>query len=91
MIDFYGRNQARFSPDAQPQYVYSPRELSRWTRALHEAIAPLDTLEPDALVRLWAHEGLRLFCDRLATAAERAWCEASLDDVARAHLSLIHI
>ena len=29
MIDFYGRNQARFTPDAQPQYVYSPRELSR--------------------------------------------------------------
>jgi putative spermidine/putrescine transport system permease protein len=29
---------ARFSPDAAPQYVYSPRELSRWVRALEEAL-----------------------------------------------------
>jgi dynein heavy chain 1, cytosolic len=30
MLDMYKRNQAQFTPDAHPQYVYSPRELSRW-------------------------------------------------------------
>ncbi|KAG5186150.1 dynein heavy chain [Tribonema minus] len=85
MLDLYARNAARFSPDAHPQYVYSPRELSRWVRALHEAVAPLDALSPAGLVRLWAHEGLRLFSDRLVTQEERDWCEAAVDAVALEH------
>lgn len=84
MLDFYAANQARFTPEVKPQYVYSPRELSRWVRALHEAIAPIDggsgsgaapVLTAPGLVRLWAHEALRLFHDRLATEEERAWCQ----------------
>lgn len=39
------------------------------------------------LVRVWAHEGLRLFCDRLASEEEREWCQASIDDVARHHFA----
>jgi hypothetical protein len=34
-------------------------------RGICEAIRPLETLEVDGLVRLWAHEALRLFQDRL--------------------------
>lgn len=75
MLGFYAENQARFTPDVKPQYVYSPRELSRWVRALYEAISPLDGLLPTDLVRVWAHEGLRLFHDRLATEEEREWCQ----------------
>ncbi len=37
----------------------------RWVRGICEAIRPLETLEVDGLVRLWAHEALRLFQDRL--------------------------
>ncbi len=36
MIDFYSLNQERFTPDVCPQYIYSPRELSRWVRGLYE-------------------------------------------------------
>ncbi len=43
----------------QPHYIYSPRELTRWKFAINEAIDPLESLED--LVRLWAHEALRLF------------------------------
>jgi dynein heavy chain 1, cytosolic len=57
-------------------------------RALHEALSPLDSLTPAGLIRLWAHEGLRLFCDRLVTPAERSWCEATLDSVAAAHFDI---
>jgi hypothetical protein len=39
--------------------------LCRWVRGICEAIRPLETLEVDGLVRLWAHEALRLFQDRL--------------------------
>lgn len=48
----------------QPHYVYSPREMTRWVRGICEAIKPLETLSVEGLVRLWGHEGLRLFQDR---------------------------
>lgn len=113
MVEFYLRNQERFTQDVAPQYVYSPRELSRWVRAMYEAMEPLEvpstyflaannslrfadlsllclshlsyfypfcTLSPpnqamtnDELVRLWAHEALRLFHDRLITDDEKSW------------------
>jgi hypothetical protein len=75
--------QARFTPDQRPQYVYSPRELSRWVRGVFEAVSPLDSLSPQALVRVWAHEALRLFHDRLTDDTEREWCNTTLDQVRR--------
>lgn len=56
--------QERFTQDMQPHYVYSPRELTRWVRGICEALRPLETLPVEGLVRIWAHEGLRLFQDR---------------------------
>lgn len=67
--------QAKFTADQHPQYIYSPRELSRWVRALYEAMNPLDAMTLDELVRLWANEALRLFHDRLVTQDERDWCQ----------------
>lgn len=85
MVDFFLRNQARFTQDVAPQYVYSPRELSRWVRAMYEAIEPLEAMTNEDLVRLWAHEALRLFHDRLITDEEKQWCEEQVDEVARIH------
>lgn len=56
--------QERFTQDMQPHYVYSPREMTRWVRGICEALRPLDNLDVDGLVRIWAHEALRLFQDR---------------------------
>lgn len=36
----------------------------------------------DGLVRLWAHEGLRLFQDRLVELEEREWTDKKLDEIA---------
>ena len=102
MIEVYQRSQARFTPDIQPQYVFSPRELSRWVRALYEAMKPPDTpggggsttsaaLSPTELVRLWAHEALRLFQDRLVDRAEREWTDVCVDDVARKHFPSVDL
>jgi dynein heavy chain 1 len=88
MIDFYELNQGRFTADQHPQYIYSPRELSRWVRALYEAISPLDAVSIEELGRLWAHEGLRLFSDRLVSQDEREWCENSLDTTFRKHFPM---
>ena len=83
MVEVYLENQSKFTPAHQPQYFYSPRELSRWVRGIYEAIVNLDSLTREELVRIWAHEGLRLFADRLVEEADRKWCNGNLDDVAR--------
>jgi dynein heavy chain 1, cytosolic len=65
MVEVYLENQKRFTPDNQPQYFYSPRELSRWVRGIYESVVNLDEgLTREELVRVWAHEALRLFADR---------------------------
>lgn len=68
MVDFYAKSQERFTQDMQPHYIYSPREMTRWVRGIAEALKPLETLSIEGLVRIWAHEGLRLFQDRWVSA-----------------------
>jgi dynein heavy chain 1 len=82
MVEVYRLNQSKFLADEAPQYIYSPRELSRWVRAMYEAMQPLDSMTVDELVRLWAHEGLRLFHDRLIEPTSRIWCEDQINAVA---------
>ena len=82
MIHVYLQSQRKFTPDIQPHYVYSPRELTRWVRALYEAIRPLETLSLEGLVRIWAHEALRLFSDRLIADDERQWTEETVNRAA---------
>ena len=85
MVQFYVESQARFTPKIQPHYVYSPRELTRWVRGLYEAIKPLENLALEGLVRVWAHEALRLFQDRLVAEDERQWTDAAVRRIALEH------
>lgn len=85
MVEFYLASQDRFTQDMQPHYVYSPREMTRWVRGICEAIRPLDNLPVEGLVRLWAHEALRLFQDRLVEDSERRWTNENIDVVATKH------
>ena len=81
MVEFYLMSQERFTQDMQPHYVYSPREMTRWVRGICEAIRPLETLDVEGLVRLWGHEALRLFQDRLVEDEERNWTNNNIDEV----------
>ncbi|XP_065208173.1 dynein heavy chain, cytoplasmic isoform X2 [Planococcus citri] len=85
MVEFYLVSQERFTQDMQPHYVYSPREMTRWVRGICEAIRPLENLSVEGLVRLWAHEALRLFQDRLVDETERRWTNENIDLVAMKH------
>ncbi|XP_043279701.1 dynein heavy chain, cytoplasmic isoform X3 [Venturia canescens] len=87
MVEFYLASQERFTQDMQPHYVYSPREMTRWVRGICEAIRPLDNLSVEGLVRLWAHEALRLFQDRLVEDTERAWTNKNIDVVGLKHFA----
>ncbi|EUB63753.1 Cytoplasmic dynein 1 heavy chain [Echinococcus granulosus] len=89
MVDFYLRSQKRFTIDMQPHYIYSPRELTRWVRGIHEALKPLESLSVEGLVRIWAHEALRLFQDRLIHDNERLWTDQNVDEVAMTYFPFI--
>lgn len=91
MVKFYLRSQSRFTQDMQPHYIYSPRELTRWVRGICEAIRPLDTLTVEELVRLLAHEALRLFQDRLVEESERKWTDDNIDDVIKSNFQGIDL
>ncbi|KAI0387780.1 cytoplasmic dynein heavy chain, partial [Hypomontagnella monticulosa] len=82
MVRFYLESQQRFTPKIQPHYVYSPRELTRWVRGVYEAIRPLETLSIEGLIRIWAHEALRLFQDRLVAEEERKWTDDAVRRIA---------
>lgn len=90
MVQFYLESQSRFTPLIQPHYIYSPRELTRWVRGLYEAIRPLENLSLEGLVRIWAHEALRLFQDRLIAGDERNWTEDATHRVAMEHFPTIN-
>jgi dynein heavy chain 1 len=84
MVEVYTENQSKFNPEMQPQYFYSPRELSRWVRGMYEAVVHLDQgLTREEFVRIWAHEALRLFNDRLVGESDRKWCEDLIDEIAK--------
>ncbi|GME34113.1 ATPase AAA+ type core [Neofusicoccum parvum] len=89
MVQVYSESQKRFTPDIQPHYVYSPRELTRWVRGVYEAIRPLENLSVEGLVRVWAHEALRLFQDRLIAEEERKWTDEAIHRVAMEHFPTI--
>ncbi|KAF5247463.1 hypothetical protein FAUST_700 [Fusarium austroamericanum] len=82
MVRFYLESQQRFTPKIQPHYVYSPRELTRWVRGVYEAIRPLESLSIEGLIRIWAHEALRLFQDRLVAEEERQWTDEAVHRIA---------
>jgi dynein heavy chain 1, cytosolic len=91
MVHLYLESQAKFTPKIQPHYVYSPRELTRWVRGVYEAIRPLEHLSIEGLVRIWAHEALRLFQDRLVEEEERIWTTDLIRRVASEHFPTVDL
>jgi dynein heavy chain 1 len=84
MVETYDASRLRFTPDAQPHYIYSPRELTRWVRALREGIEGQELGEVE-MMRLVFHEGLRLFRDRLTTPEEQEWTDEKMDGCFKAN------
>lgn len=89
MVDFYQSSKRRFTSEQQAHYIYSPRELTRWIRGIYETLRSLEDVEVEGLVRIWAHEALRLFQDRLVDEDEKAWTDSKLDEVAMIHFPTI--
>lgn len=103
MVDFFTRNKNRFSPvksgPKEPHYIYSPRDLSRWTRGMamlllgskpdilsNKGIGTPESIWMDVL-SAFCYEARRLFRDRLVTEQDRSFVEAELLDIVRTHLT----
>lgn len=67
-IDIYEKSKSKLV-----LYVYSPRELTRWSRGLFEAIKSIEYRDLSQFLRLWYNEGLRLFYDRLSMEEDKFW------------------
>lgn len=89
MVEVYMASQKRFTADIQAHYIYSPRELTRWMRGIYEALKPLESLPVEGLVRIWAHEALRLFQDRLVNESEKKWTDEIVNEAAMKHFPTI--
>lgn len=70
------------------KYVYSPRELTRWTRGIYEAVKDQYSLQLEGLARIWAHEALRVFSDRLRTREQRNWTAKTVNKAAFTHFGI---
>lgn len=69
-ISVYIRCQKTFTADLQPHYMFSPRELTRWVRGMHSAIAGRNATF-SFILRIWAYEAKRIFADRLVTEEDK--------------------
>ncbi|XP_049850938.1 dynein heavy chain, cytoplasmic-like [Schistocerca gregaria] len=86
MVEFYLSCKKRFASSLHTHYVYSPRELTRWSMSMREALSRWrGAAKVEALARLWAYKALRLFQDRLVAKEERDWMDEELDATVRRH------
>jgi len=94
MVEVYLKNAERFTTDMQPQYVYSPRELTRWVRALHEGLTgqvgqaaatgmldDADDGDDDDNAPTEASQHLGAFVRLWAHEAHRLFCDRLVDPV----------
>ncbi|KAJ3273119.1 hypothetical protein HDV01_004758 [Terramyces sp. JEL0728] len=82
MVEFYTNSKTQFTADVHSHYIFSPRELTRWIRGIYEIIHSLEFISIEELVRIWAHEGIRLFQDRLVDDGEKDWSDDLLQRTA---------
>lgn len=91
MIDVYKQTRTHLTSTQKLHYIYSPRELTRWSRGILRTLLA-DTCDSiELLIQIWYHEALRLFHDRLADAEEKKWCKEMLIDSARKHFPMPNI
>jgi AAA domain (dynein-related subfamily)./Dynein heavy chain, N-terminal region 2./Dynein heavy chain, N-terminal region 1./Dynein heavy chain. len=81
MIEVYIKTKEALNTSIQDNYIYSPRELTRWTRGVLEGLRAFEYSDLLSLARLWYHEGLRLFYDRLVGEWEQNWTKQLFRDV----------
>lgn len=76
MIEVYTQSKDFLSSIPHPHYVYSPRELTRWSKGMLQVLLASELSSFEDIIRLWYYEGQRLFYDRLVSDNEKEWTKA---------------
>ena len=72
---------------AKSHYTFNLRDIAGVMQGLLSANTK-ETIEPAQLVRLWVHENLRVFRDRLVTADDRLWFDGQLKAIVPRHFGM---
>eukprot|EP00899_Mesostigma_viride_P003254 jgi/Mesvir1/1292/Mv03759-RA.1 len=90
MVDVYNACRTRFTPEAHPHYIYSPRELTRWVRSLHTSLAQMSGVSTAPRNEPWwqsddaatssSRTALRDLIQVWAHLGHRLFCDRLVDD-----------
>ncbi|SCU87646.1 LADA_0E05314g1_1 [Lachancea dasiensis] len=70
-LEIYHACQSKFSMAKHFHYIFSPRDLTRWTKGIYAILSNTSVHELYDLLIIWIHEGLRLFSDRLVDTQDK--------------------
>ncbi len=72
-IDVYGQIREAMRPTpSRAHYVFNLRDVAKVIQGLLQ-VSPETVNDPTTFVRLWVHEAMRVFHDRLVSAEDRLW------------------
>ena len=70
-----------FSVDDNSHYVFTPRDLTKWTLSLVRYVIGEHDKSPSSVLEAWAYEACRLFRDKLVTEEDIEKFDAILKNV----------
>ncbi len=82
-VDVLTRVRGLFSPDDHRHYLFTPRDLTRWTLGIRKHVCT-----PESLLAVWAYEADRIFGDRLVDDNARVKFRAVLAAVLQSRWSV---
>ncbi|KAK9829119.1 hypothetical protein WJX72_004004 [[Myrmecia] bisecta] len=86
-IDIYNAIRRELLPTpAKSHYTYNMRDLSKVFQGIHMVGTPIDDIRK--MTRLWAHETLRVFHDRLVSDEDRMWFCQYLKQMVEQHMKM---
>ena len=87
-LELYGTLLKELLPTpAKSHYTFNLRDIASVVQGVLSANSK-ETTEPAALIRLWAHENLRVFRDRLVNNEDREWFDVQLKGLVPKHFGV---
>lgn len=87
-LDVYDRVLGQLLPTpAKPHYLWNARDITSVMRGV-TLVEPTSLVSPNDLARVWLHEILRVFADRIGDERDKSWFFSMLRAVTLHHFSL---
>lgn len=90
-IELYNRCGDELLPTpTRPHYTFNLRDISKVFQGLL-MVKPMYVSNAEAFTRLWYHEILRVFCDRLINAADKEWLYKAATELLKARFRVMDV